>query len=133
MTVFCSCRTSLTTLWGQSLWLFWTSGGVSEKLKQLFLEKGYNVDTWKSLVRANNGVLHGLQVKATQKIMPDPLYAFVGKPVQAVIELSCAYFTPERCGLSFEIIEVLCKQGEPKEEWVPTTLSDCENDVKEEM
>jgi hypothetical protein len=35
---------------------------VSEKLKQLFLDSGYNVDTWKSPVCANNGVLHSLQV-----------------------------------------------------------------------
>ena len=92
--------------------------GVSEKCKQLFLEGNYDVSTWKSPVRSNNGVVQGLQVKARQKIMSDRLYALVGKPVQAVIKLSCAYFTPERCGLSFEIIDVLCKEGEPKEEWV---------------
>ena len=92
--------------------------GVSKKCKQLFLEAGYDASTWKSPVRSNNGVVQGLQVKARQKIMSDRLYALVGKSVQAVIKLSCAYFTPERCGLSFEIIDVLFKDGEPKEEWV---------------
>ena len=92
--------------------------GVSEKFKQLCLEAGYDVSSWKSPVRSNNGVFQGLQVKARQQILSDRLYALVGKPVQAVIKLSCAYFTPERCGLSFEIIDVLCKEGEPKEEWV---------------
>ena len=65
--------------------------GVSEKFKQLFLEAGYDASTWKSPVRSNNGVVQGLQVKAHQKILSDRLYAFVGKPVQAVIKLSCAY------------------------------------------
>ena len=74
-------------------------------------EAGYDASTWKSPVRSNNGVVQGLQVKARQKIMSDRLYALVGKSVQAVIKLSCAYFTPERCGLSFEIIDVLCKDG----------------------
>ena len=105
--------------------------GVSEKCKQLFLEGGYDTTTWKSPVRSNNGVVQGLQVKARQKIMSDRLYALVGKSVQAVIKLSCAYFTPERCGLSFEIIDVLCKEGEPKEEWVTTTPT--KNDQDEEL
>ena len=81
------------------------------------------------LVRSNNGVVQGLQVKARQKIMSDRLYALVGKPVQAVIKLSCAYFTPERCGLSFEIIDVLCKEGEPKEEWVTEPPIDNEEEL----
>ena len=42
------------------------------------------------------------------------------KPVQAVIKLTCAYFTPERCVLGFEMNNVYCKEGEPKEEWVST-------------
>ena len=50
----------------------------------------------------------------------------MGKPVQAVIKLSCVYFTPKRCGLSFEIIDVYCKDGEPKQEWVPTPLNECD-------
>ena len=65
--------------------------GVSEKLKQLFLENRYDVDFWKLPACANNGVLHGLQVKARQKILSDGLYALVGKPVQAVIKLSCEH------------------------------------------
>ena len=88
--------------------------GVSEKFKQLFLEAGYDASTWKSPVRSNNGVVQGLQVKARQKILSDRLYALVGKPVQAVIKLSCAYFTPERCGLSFEIIDMYCKENPKK-------------------
>ena len=48
--------------------------GVSEKFKQLCLESGYDVSTWKSPVRSNNGVFQGLQVKARQKIMSDRLY-----------------------------------------------------------
>ena len=100
--------------------------GVSEKFKQLFLEAGYDACAWKSHVRSNNGVVQGLQVKARQKILSDRLYALVGKPVQAVIKLSCAYFTPKRCGLSFEIIDVYCKDGEPKQEWVPTPLNECD-------
>ena len=55
--------------------------------------------------------------------MSDHLYALVEKSVQAVIKLSCAYFTPERCGLSFESIDVYCKEGEPKEKWVTEPTS----------
>ena len=90
--------------------------GISEKFKQLFLEAGYDASTWKSPVRSNNGVVQGLQVKARQKILSGSLYALVGKLVKAVIKLSCVYFTPERCGSSFEIIDVYCKDGEVKEE-----------------
>ena len=79
------------------------------------MDGGDDTSTWKSPVRSNNGVVQGLQVKARQKIMPDHLCALVGKPIQAVIKLRCAYFTSERCGLSFEIIDVYCKEGEPKE------------------
>ena len=59
------------------------------------------------------------------------MYALVSKPVQAIIKLSCAYFTPERCGLSFELIDVYCKEGEPKQEWVQTPLHDVELPVEE--
>ena len=57
------------------------------------------------------------------------MYALVSKPVQAVIKLSCVYFTPERCGVCFEIIDVYCKDGEPKQEWVPTPLEVMEDDT----
>ena len=45
------------------------------------------------------------------------LNALARQPVQAVtsgtIKLSCINFTPYRCGLSFEIIDVLWKEGKP--------------------
>ena len=100
--------------------------GVSEKFKRLCLEAGYDASTWNPPVRLNNGAKQDLQVKAGQKILYDRYYALVGRCVQAVIQLSCAYFTPEWCGLSFEIIDGYCKEGEPKQEWVPTPLNECE-------
>ena len=82
----------------------------------MFLEAGYEASTWKSPVRSENGVIQGLQGKACQKVMSDCMYALVGKPVQGVIKLSCAYFPLERCGLSFETIDVYCKEQELKAE-----------------
>ena len=62
------------------------------------------------------GSLGCLHVKACQNMMSDRLYALVGKPVQAVIKLCCAYlyFTPERSGFSFDIIDVFVKRENQK-------------------
>ena len=74
-----------------------------------------------------------MQVKACQKVRSDCLYALVQKPIQAVIKLSRAYFTPIWYGLSFKIIDVYCKEWEPKEEWVPTPLNESEVEVAPEQ
>ena len=50
--------------------------------------------TWKLPLHLKHGVVQGLQVKSHQKILSNCLNALVEKPVQAVIKLSCAYFTP---------------------------------------
>ena len=104
-----------------------TVEGVSEKFKDLFEEGGYDVSNWKSSVRSNNGALQGLQVKARQRILAERLYALPGKSIQAIVKLSCAFFTPERSGLSFEIIDIFCRDGEPTQEWCPTPLDMDEN------
>ena len=80
------------------------------------------ISTWKSPVCSNNVVVQDLEVKARQKILLDRQYTLVGNLFKLLL-LSCAYFTPERCGLSFEIVDLYCKEGEPKEEWVPPPLN----------
>ena len=57
------------------------------------------------------------------------MYTLMSKPVQTVRKLSCVYFTPEWCALCFEIIDVYCKVGEHKQEWVPTPLEEMEDDT----
>ena len=43
------------------------------------------------------------------------MYALLRKPVHAVMNLICVYFIPEWCNVFFEIIDVDCKDGEPKQ------------------
>jgi hypothetical protein len=50
-------------------------------------------------------VVQGLQVKVRTPVLADRMRTIQG-PVQAVIKLSCAYFTPDKSGLSFEVIDV---------------------------
>ena len=56
-------------------------------------------------MRSNNGVVQGLQVKVRTPVLAERIRSLQG-PVQAVIKLSCAYFTPDKSGLSFEVIDV---------------------------
>ena len=51
--------------------------------------------------------------------IPGPIQQWSRPSTQAVIKWSCEYFTPERCGVCFEIIDVYYKHGEPKQEMVP--------------
>ena len=108
--------------------------GCSERIKLKFLEAGHDVSKWKSPVRSNRGVVQGLQVKVRMQILSDRMYALAGRPIQAVVKLSCVYFTPDRSGLSYEIIDLYSLQGEPKQEWVQTTIDSIVNsDVHSDM
>ena len=79
------------------------------------MESTYDVENWKSPIQSINGVVQGLQVKVCQKILADHMYALLRKPEHAVMNLICVYFIPEWCNVFFEIIDVDCKDGEPKQ------------------
>lgn len=83
--------------------------GVSETLKELFANEGYDIGQWKSPVRKNRGVVEGLQVKVRFPFLAQKAREVTG-PVRTVIKLSCAYFTPDRSGLSFEMVDTSTEQ-----------------------
>ena len=80
-------------------------------------------------IQSINGVVQGLQVKVCQKILADHMYALLRKPEHAVMNLICVYFIPEWCNVAFEIIDVDCKDGEPKQECFLTPLEDMDEDT----
>ena len=57
------------------------------------------------------------------------MYSVISKPVQAVMKLSCEYFTPELCGVCFKIIDVYYKHGVPKQEMILHPLRTCKTRV----
>ena len=77
--------------------------GVSEKVKTKFYNQ--DISKWRSPVRSNNGIVEGLQVKVRFGDLANRATTIQGS-VRAVVKLSCVYFTPERSGLSFELIDV---------------------------
>ena len=66
-------------------------------------------------MRSNNRVVQGLQVKVRTPALATRMRLLQG-PVQAVIKLSCAYFTIDKSGLSFEVIDVYSAVPEQKNE-----------------
>ena len=78
---------------------------ISQVIRQLLLEGGEDVSKWKSPVRISNGTVAGLQVKVRTCTLSEKARGIQG-PMRCVIKLSCAYFTPDRSGIAFELVDV---------------------------
>lgn len=79
---------------------------ISEKVRNILEERGEDVTNWNSACRSRNGVLEGLQVKVRMAYTAEEILKMKGS-VKAVIKLSCVYFTPEKCGLSWEMVKAV--------------------------
>jgi hypothetical protein len=79
---------------------------LSEKLRTKLTRLGHDTELWKSPVRSNNGVVEGLQVKIRNVVLADKTKKAEGA-IRVVVKLSCVYFSTNRSGLSFELLDVI--------------------------
>ena len=75
---------------------------VSERLKGMLADMGEDVEKWKLPMREDNGVITGLYAKVHNA----NAYAVInenGSSLRCSIKLTCAFFSKDSCGISFEL------------------------------
>jgi len=83
---------------------------VGDQLKKLCAEKNYDVSKWRDPEVANDGTVEGLRVRVKLPHVIKYCEKHSAQAVCCVIKLSSLYFTRERSGLSFELIEVITEE-----------------------
>jgi hypothetical protein len=76
---------------------------ICNRLKDMLEKDKYTVDTWSSPFIEEDGNLQGVYVKVKNPTVRS-LLTQNGVNLKCTIKLTCAYFTRDRCGLSFELV-----------------------------
>ena len=76
---------------------------ISNRLKTMLEKEQYSVENWNTPFIEEDGNLQGVYVKVKNPCVRN-LINQGGINLKCTIKLTCAYFTRDRCGLSFELV-----------------------------